>query len=84
MERDFAQADRLSLSYGDLHIDGVGDIAWVLVPCTVDASVGRESVVMNVRLTAVLERRDDSWLIRQTHLSAPFADQAPGESFPTA
>jgi hypothetical protein len=35
-----------------------------------------------MRLTAVLERREDRWRIVQAHYSAPLANQAEGESFP--
>jgi ketosteroid isomerase-like protein len=33
------------------------------------------------RFTAVLEQRDDRWLLVQTHLLLPVAEQAEGRSF---
>jgi ketosteroid isomerase-like protein len=82
-ERDFAQADRMSISFGELRVDSVNDVAWALAPCAVEVAVGEESISMDLRLTAVFERRADAWLIRQVHLSAAMAGQEAGESFPT-
>jgi hypothetical protein len=38
---------------------------------------------MPARLSAVLERRDGSWLIVQLHGSLPAAGQAEGEAWPS-
>jgi ketosteroid isomerase-like protein len=35
------------------------------------------------RITWVLEKREDKWLIVQSHFSVPFGEQTAGESFPT-
>lgn len=35
-----------------------------------------------VRITVVLEKRGDQWLMVQSHVSFPAADQEEGEAFP--
>jgi ketosteroid isomerase-like protein len=83
LERDFSQSDQLSVSYQEPRIGSLGDVAWALAPCTVEASSGGQKMTLDVRLTAVFERHGDQWLIRQAHISVPMAGQQPGESFPT-
>jgi ketosteroid isomerase-like protein len=84
VERDFAQSDRLAVVLGEPHVSSVGDVAWALGSCTVEASAGGENVALDARLTAVFERRGGEWLMRQVHLSVPMAGQESGESFPTS
>src|SRR5437016_6154741 len=48
----------------------------------VDASVAGQDESFPLRITAVLERRDDRWVIQHAHFSAPTFTQEPGQSFP--
>ena len=50
---------------------------------TFKANVGGQEISFPGRMTAVLEKRLDRWLIAQTHSSCPAPEQAEGESFPT-
>lgn len=84
VERDFAQSDRLSLTYEQTHVGGAGDLAWVMALCTAEATIGEQTIRLDPRLTAFLVRQGDTWLIQQTHLSVPMAGQESGESFPTS
>lgn len=81
LERDFAQADSLSVEYGELHIDGTDGVAWVAAKATIRASVGGEPFESEARLSGVVTRQGDGWKIVQAHLSFPAATQEPGGSF---
>ena len=81
VERDFAQADSLSVEYGELHIDGTDGVAWFATKATVRASVGGEPFESALRLTGVVTRQGDGWKIVQSHLSFPAEAQEPGSSF---
>ncbi len=81
VERDFAQADSLSVEFGELHIDGTDGVAWFAAKATVRASVGGEPFESALRLTGVVSHQGDSWRIVQSHLSFPADAQEPGRSF---
>jgi ketosteroid isomerase-like protein len=81
VERDFSQADSLSVEYGELHIDGSDGVAWFAAKATVRASVGGEPFESALRLTGVVRRQGEGWRIVQSHLSFPAEAQEPGRSF---
>ena len=81
VERDFAQADSLSVEYDELHIDGTDGVAWFAVKSTIRASIGGEPFESALRLTGVVRRQGDGWRIVQSHLSFPADAQEPGQSF---
>ena len=75
IERDFAQAEALSVAYEPLVVSEAGPVAWVAGRATVQARVEGQDLTLTGRFTAVLERRDDRWLLMQTHFSLPAAEQ---------
>ena len=81
VERDFAQAETLSLEYRDLLVDGTDDVAWFAAKATVRATVGGTTWESPVRMSGVLARRSGAWKIVQWHLSVPAAGQEEGSSF---
>jgi ketosteroid isomerase-like protein len=81
LERDFAQAEALSVDYEPLVVSEAGPVAWVAGRASVQARVEGQEVAMSGRFTAVLEQRGDRWLLVQTHFSLPAAEQAEGRSF---
>jgi SnoaL-like domain len=81
VDRDFAQADSLSVEYGELYIDGTDGVAWFAAKATIRASVAGESFESALRLTGVVTHRGDDWRIVQSHLSFPADTQEPGQSF---
>lgn len=82
LERDFAQSESMSVNFDWLSISAAGPVAWVAADCVFDVKAGREEMSIQGRLTAVLEKRGDSWLIVQEHVSIPFGEQEEGQSFP--
>ncbi|HEX5881078.1 MAG TPA: nuclear transport factor 2 family protein [Actinomycetota bacterium] len=81
VERDFSQAEALSVAYEPLVVSEAGPVAWVAGRVSVQARVDGQDLSLAGRFTAVLERRDDRWLLMQTHFSLPAAEQAEGRSF---
>jgi ketosteroid isomerase-like protein len=81
LERDFAQSEALSVDYEPLVVSEAGPVAWVAGRATVQARVGGQELTLTGRFTAVLERREDRWLLVQTHFPLPAAEQAEGRSF---
>ena len=81
LERDFAQAEALSVDYEPLVVSEAGPVAWVAGRARVQARVEGQDVTLTGRFTAVLERRDGRWLLLQTHFSLPATEQAEGRSF---
>ena len=81
LERDFAQAEALSVGYEPLVVSEAGPVAWVAGRASVQARVEGQDVALTGRFTAVLEQREGRWLLMQTHFSLPAAEQAEGRSF---
>ena len=81
LERDLSQAEALSVAYEPLVVSEAGAVAWVAGRARVQARVDGQDLALAGRFTAVLEHRDDRWLLMQTHFSVPAADQAEGRSY---
>ena len=82
LKRDFAQSQSVSVERDWMCVSSLGDVAWVAAGYIVKAKVQGEEVSIDARLTAVLAKSGDKWLIRQWHLSAPMSGQEAGKSFP--
>jgi len=83
VERDFAQFEDASLKIGWHSVSAAGSVAWVAADAIVRANTSGREIGLQARLTVVLERREDRWLIVQFHGSVPAAGQKEGEAFPT-
>jgi len=81
-ERDWSQSEAGAFEYGWTSISAAGNVAWAAADATFKAKVEGQEITLPGRLTAVLEKRGDKWLIVQWHFSFPAAGQAEGESFP--
>ena len=64
-------------------VSPAGSVAWVASDATVHAKVEGQEIHLPARMTAVLERRGDRWLILQLHGSLPTAGQDEGGAWPT-
>ena len=82
-ERDWSQSDATALKYGWMSVSAAGSVAWVATDATFEVKAGGAEMAFPGRLTCVLERRGDTWLIVQAHFSLPAGGQVEGESFPT-
>lgn len=81
-ERDWAQTEAASISFGWTLVSSAGAVAWVAADASFTLKAGGQSMELAGRLTAVLEQRGGQWLIAQSHFSFPSGAQAEGESFP--
>ena len=82
LDRDLAQSAELRLSYGTPEVGDGGSVIWAAVPATVTARLDAGAVTIEGRVTTVLVRSGDRWLIAQNHFSVPAADQVEGHSYP--
>ncbi len=82
-ERDWSQTESASLQFGWRSVSAAGSVAWVATDTSFNIKAGGQEMSLPARITAVLERRGDQWLIAQMHFSFPSAGQSEGESFPT-
>jgi ketosteroid isomerase-like protein len=80
-ERDWAQTDAATFTFGEPIISAAGAVAWMAAECTFQVEVGGESMAFPGRFTGVFEKRNGKWLVAQAHFSLP-ALQEEGESVP--
>ncbi|UCC89996.1 MAG: nuclear transport factor 2 family protein [Anaerolineales bacterium] len=83
VERDWSQSEVAAISFRWTSVSAAGSVAWVATDSAFDIQAGGQKMTIPARITWVLERRGDKWLIVQAHFSVPFGEQAAGESFPT-
>lgn len=77
---DFSQEHEAVLKIAWASVSGVGDVAWVAADCVAEVAAGGRIISVPCRLTAVLERKGDKWLIMQTHFSLPAGGAAATQS----
>lgn len=82
-ERDFSQCDSILCELGWHIISSAGTTAWVAADYLVHAVINGQKKEMIMRMSIVLERRGQKWLIMHMHGSAPMIGQEAGESFPS-
>jgi uncharacterized protein (TIGR02246 family) len=82
-ERAFSQFDEASFDFGWYSVSVAGPLALLATDITFRIKASDREVGMQIRLTGVMERRGDRWLILQSHDSVPDRDQAEGEAFPS-
>jgi uncharacterized protein (TIGR02246 family) len=82
-ERDWSQTEAAAIQHETISISGAGSVAWASVDGAFKVTMGGQDMAMPARITYVLEKRNDQWLVVQAHFSVPMAGQEEGESFPT-
>ena len=68
---DFAQPFDLQQELTWLSVAGHGDTAWAAAGCRSIITSGEMVSTVDARLTAVLIKQHDQWLIAQSHFSLP-------------
>ena len=81
VERDWAQTESIEMSYSWKSISAAGPVAWAALDGAFKIRAGGQSMELPVRVTLVLEKRGNRWLIVHSHFSTPAAGQAPDSSF---
>jgi hypothetical protein len=81
-ERAFSQFNEASFEFGWHSVSVAGPFAWLATDIILHVKASDREISRQIRLTGVMERREDSWLILQSHDSVPDRDQVEGEAFP--
>ena len=82
-ERDWSQTESASVTYQWTSISAAGPVAWAATDASFSLKADGQEMTLPARITFVLEKRGEQWLIVQGHFSFPAAGQSEGESFPT-
>lgn len=82
-ERDWSQAEVAVMKYGWTSVSAAGSVAWAAIDVAFNWKAGGQEMSLPGRITYVLEKRGEEWLIMQAHFSFPAAGQPEGESYPT-
>jgi uncharacterized protein (TIGR02246 family) len=81
-ERAFSQFNEASFEFGWHSVSVAGPLAWLATDITFHVKAGGREISQQIRLTSIMEKRGDRWLILQAHDSVPDRDQVEGEAFP--
>lgn len=82
-ERDWSQTESAAVIYEWISVSAAGSVAWVATDASFNLKADGQEMTLPARITYVLEKRADDWLIVQAHFSFPAAGQSEGEAFPT-
>ena len=82
-ERAFSQFDEASFDFGWHSVSVAGPLVLLATDVAFHVKAGGREVSRQIRLTGVMEKRGDRWVVLQSHDSVPDRDQAEGESFPS-
>lgn len=81
-ERAFAQFNEASFEFGWHSVSVAGPLAWLATDVSLHIKASDREVSRQIRLTGIMEKRGDRWLILQSHDSVPDREQVEGEAFP--
>lgn len=74
-ERDWFQIEEPGLQYNWVSISAAGNVAWAAIDAVFKAKIDGKNTKFQSRVTIVLEKRGDEWLIVQGHFSFPDQSQ---------
>jgi ketosteroid isomerase-like protein len=80
-ERDWAQSESSVIAHDKISVSAAGSVAWAAAEGAFKVKAGGQTFEMPARITYVLEKRGDQWLIVHSHFSMPAGGQGEGESF---
>lgn len=81
-KRDWAQSEASSIVYNWRSIFAEENLAWATIEASFYARVGSREMHLPTRLTIILKKYADDWLIVHWHASIPAAGQQIGEAWP--
>jgi len=81
-KRAFSQFNEASFDFGWHSVSVAGPFAWLATDIILHVKASDREISRQIRLTGVMERRGDRWLILQSHDSVADRDQVDGEAFP--
>jgi len=81
IERAFSQFKDASVKFVWHSVSAVGSIAFLAADVVLDIKANERQTSEHLRLTTVLEKRENRWLIAQWHSSVPDSGQKEGQAF---
>jgi uncharacterized protein (TIGR02246 family) len=82
-ERDWSETENTAVKYESISVSAAGSVAWAVTDASFNLTAGGQMMTLPARITFVLEKRGEQWLIVHAHFSFPASGQDEGESFPT-
>ena len=73
-QKDKDKFEEISITFDWKKINYHGQIAWLAAEVTVNLTIEGQKLSLPARLTAVLKKEGDEWLITQGHISTPTSD----------
>jgi len=81
-KRDWSQSEASSIVYNWKSISTEGKFAWAAIEATVYARLGSREIHLPSRLTIIVKKSGDKWLIVHWQASLPASGQQTGEAWP--
>lgn len=75
LDRDWSENENLSIEFNWTSISAAGSVSWVAADACLKVSVEGKNFIFPSRITSVLEKRGNEWLIVQGHFSFPILRQ---------
>jgi len=82
VQRDWEQSQEVVFKFIDPVVFHTGSVAWLVTDCLGKITINNSEVVLPLRYTMIMEKREGKWLIVHLHTSMPALEQPQGESFP--
>ena len=73
-QKDKDKFEDISITFNWKKINYHGQIAWLAAEVTVNLTVEGQKLSLPARLTGVLKKEGDEWLITQGHISTPTSE----------
>jgi len=70
-QKDKDKFGEISITFDWKKINYHGQVAWFAAEVTVNVIIGGQKVSAPARVTGVLKKEGDDWLIKQGHISSP-------------
>jgi ketosteroid isomerase-like protein len=82
-KRDWAQSEAASVNcVGDVLVSTARTVSWFAADVAFQFTIKGKKSQLPGRLTGVMEKRNDKWLLMQMHFSTPAREQEHGQSWP--
>jgi len=82
LKRDMDQAESVDVKFRNMTYSASGNVAWISGHMNMEAKIDGQEIFLPGRFTAVMEKRNDEWLIAQLHYSLPASEQEEGQAWP--
>ncbi|MGB9926948.1 MAG: nuclear transport factor 2 family protein [Methanosarcina sp.] len=70
-KKDWSQIENPALKYNWTLISSAGNVAWTAIDAVLNVKLDGKNQNFPLRITKVLEKRENKWLIVQAHFSFP-------------